>query len=112
MHAIEPLISVRPPSEVWQHEPTYLVGEVGLSVLTLLLLASCLRERKEFFVAIASFFGGALIELYTILEPQIGNFYHSQASIMTFGKREPLYMLVCLSIADLISRVATCLSSL
>lgn len=38
--------------------------------------------------------GGASIELLTILETHIGNFYHSQATINLLGLREPLYMLL------------------
>ncbi|KAF4647348.1 hypothetical protein FOZ61_004296, partial [Perkinsus olseni] len=39
-------------------------------------------------------FSGAIVELFTILSPQIGNFYHTQASVMVAGRTEPLYMLL------------------
>ena len=38
---------------------------------------------------------GILIELTTILPREIGNFYHSQFTLMLFDRREPLYMLPC-----------------
>lgn len=95
MHSFFPLFSYRPPQEVWETEPTYLFGEISLLLLTLVLVALVARTGRSYlFVCLASFTGGALIELLTIMEPQIGNFYHSQASLMLFGKREPAYMLV------------------
>jgi hypothetical protein len=95
MFNVFPLVSFRDPRSVWEHEPTFLLGEVVLILLTLVLARSIVRNGRDYmFVAVACCFGGALVELYTILEPNIGNFYHSMASIMTFGDREPLYMLV------------------
>ena len=42
----------------------------------------------------AAVVGGACIELCTVLKRDVGNFYHSQATVMLLGLREPLYMLV------------------
>ncbi|MBS0290864.1 MAG: hypothetical protein JSS07_12620 [Proteobacteria bacterium] len=96
MHSFFPLFTYRSPLEVWETEPTYLFGEISLLLLTLVLVAVVARQGRAFaFVCLASFTGGSLIELLTIMEPEIGNFYHSQASLMLFGKREPAYMLVC-----------------
>eukprot|EP00494_Astrolonche_serrata_P007179 UN07206 len=41
----------------------------------------------------SSMIGGIFIELMTILHPEIGNFWHSQATIMLVDKHEPFYML-------------------
>eukprot|EP00047_Mylnosiga_fluctuans_P008306 m.258151 g.258151 ORF g.258151 m.258151 type:complete len:386 (-) comp21333_c0_seq1:48-1205(-) len=94
LHNILPLVSWRSPADVWAHEPTFLVAEIVCSALTLLMLRHALRTAEHAFVAVACFFGGALIELFTILETEIGNFYHSQATVTLFGHREPLYMLL------------------
>lgn len=97
MHSFFPLLTYRSPLDVWAHEPTYLFAEIALILLTMVLVVLVARQGRAFsFVCLASFTGGSLIELLTIMEPQIGNFYHSQASLMLFGMREPVYMLVCL----------------
>ena len=59
---------------------------------------------------VACLIGGGSIELLTILEAdEIGNFYHSQATVMLFGKREPLYMLAgCYTWFQYISVVSLC----
>ncbi len=81
--------------QVWTDQPTYFVAEI---MFTILLFACALHAmnngRKHFFLWLACLFGGGAIELFTILEKKnIGNFYHSQAMVMLFGKREPFYML-------------------
>lgn len=42
----------------------------------------------------ATLAGGACVELLTIMETEIGNFYHSTPVVTLFGGREPLYMLL------------------
>jgi len=90
-----PLIQFRSPMEIWENEPTYLLAEVTLFYL----LFSCAYQsfiRGNAFaqhVFFAASCGGILIELLTILHPQIGNFWHSQAMIMLFNGHEPMYML-------------------
>ena len=66
-----------------------------LLLLTIPLLVWAVSQGRVYlFVLVASFFGGALIELFTIMEQEIGDFYHSQATLMVLGNREPVYMLV------------------
>ena len=43
---------------------------------------------------VACLVGGTAVELITVMHQEIGNFYHSQAVVMLFGRREPLYMLL------------------
>ena len=94
MHSVHPIIAFRDPLEIWQTEPTFLVGEILFHVLLCcgLVTAVC-QGRKWVNIFVGCFFAGGTIELFTILSPQIGNFYHSQAWIQLFGLREPFYML-------------------
>jgi alkylation response protein AidB-like acyl-CoA dehydrogenase len=67
MHEIFPLLTLRDPRSVWENEPTFLVVEVVLILLTLFLARSIFQNgRTYFFIAVACLFGGALIDEPTI----------------------------------------------
>lgn len=127
MHSIFPLVGFRSPLEIWQSEPSFLVGELLFHFLFTFLLVEVFlfspsssssstksepkgspnsRKKKghervsvtptrRYAIAtlLGAGIGGGAIELLTILEPQIGNFYHSQSMVQLGGYREPLYML-------------------
>ena len=45
-------------------------------------------------VSIIDDYGHHPVEILAVLHTEVGNFYHSQASVMLLGLREPLYMLL------------------
>jgi hypothetical protein len=101
-HDVWPLFKVNDPALVWARQPTLLLAEVFFLVLFLgttwhaFLWNVRTRAERRRRVALwaAAVVGGACIELCTVLKRDVGNFYHSQATVMLFGLREPLYMLV------------------
>jgi len=93
LHDVTPLLSVQDPRDVWAVQPTFLMAEVLFLGLAVLALVDAARRPRGALVFTACLVGGGAIELVTILHGEVGNFYHSQASVMLFGKREPLYML-------------------
>jgi hypothetical protein len=98
---IFPLVHVNCAHCIFASEPTFLLGELLLmSLLTCAIAMSVWRmcrradaDRYSFAALVASFSGGMLIELATILNTEIGNFYHSQSTFQLFGLHEPVYML-------------------
>ena len=101
-HSFKPLLHINNPQDVWARQPTLLIAEV----VFLALFAGATyhafwwnvptraQRRRRIALWAAAIIGGASIELCTVMKRDIGNFYHSQATIMLFGLREPLYMLV------------------
>lgn len=92
-----PLWHVNDPWAVWEQQPSLLVAEVLMLTLFALSTLHAFGRRgsaRHQALWFASVLGGACIELPTVLHDQVGNFYHSQAALMLFGRREPLYMLV------------------
>ena len=81
-------------------EWTFLAGEMLMHALVCWLAWWVFAQGKAggrglaAATLVACFTGGALIELATVMVPQIGNFYHAQVAVQLFGLREPLYMLV------------------
>lgn len=95
-HSIQPLIAFSDPYQVWSEQPTLLIAECLFLVMFLSITVhafSCKTGSAYRALWMASLTGGAAIELMTILNKEIGNFYHSQAVLMLFGRREPVYML-------------------
>ena len=92
----QPLISFNAPSKIWNETPANLILEVQFLFLFFMCTYDAFIRRKNKMYRLAwlqSLFCGILIELLTILPESIGNFYHSQFMFMSFGNREPLYML-------------------
>ena len=96
-HSFYPLLAFNSPEAVWRDNPSYLCGEIMMTVLVAWITFSALfgsgSSTRTRFVWAACFTAGGTIELLTIMNKQVGNFYHSQAVIMLFGLREPFYML-------------------
>src|SRR3989338_4034331 len=99
-HSFFPLLRLRSPAEMLEGEWTFLAGEMLMHALVCWLAWWVFSQGKAggrglaAATVVACFTGGALIELATVMVPQIGNFYHAQAAVQLFGLREPLYMLV------------------
>ncbi|KAF4661204.1 hypothetical protein FOL47_006786 [Perkinsus chesapeaki] len=91
------LLTIYNPLDLWGFNSSYVVAEY----LYLLFAAATLShawKNSSTSSSLGLWFGcllsGSIVELFTILSPEIGNFYHTQASVMLIGKTEPLYMLV------------------
>jgi uncharacterized membrane protein YgcG len=103
-YSIFPLVHINPPHVIWENQPTLVLAECFFLFLFLCITHHAFfsggaqldvrSRRKRIALWSASIVGGACIELCTVLKKDIGNFYHSQAVIMLFGRREPLYMLM------------------
>lgn len=94
IHDWLPLISFNDPSKVWKHEPTFLIAELlFIGLLVLCTGVSLVRSRKYSLLWMAALGSGASIELINLFALEVGNFYHSQATFMLLGQREPFYML-------------------
>ena len=91
-HSIYPLLAFNDPRDVFSAQPTFFCGEVLFLSLALLGLLDAAKRPRGLQTFVACFIGGAGVELVTVLHGEVGNFYHSQATIMLFGRREPLYM--------------------
>jgi len=89
-----PLVVVGDPAEVWSVQPTFLIAEGLFLVLALWGVIDAMRRQRGGLTFLAALVGGSAIELVTIMHEEVGNFYHSQATIMLFGRREPAYMLL------------------
>ena len=93
-HSVYPLIAFNDPREVFAAQPTFFCCEVLFLFLAAIGIRDALRRPRGLLTFVACLIGGASVELVTILHQEVGNFYHSQATIMLFGRREPLYMLL------------------
>ena len=93
-HSVYPLIAFNDPREVIAAQPTFFCCEVLFLFLAAIGIRDALRRPRGLLTFVACLIGGASVELVTILHQEVGNFYHSQATIMLFGRREPLYMLL------------------
>ena len=103
-HDFFPLLHINPPHVVWENQPSLLLAEIIFLLLFLGIThhafisegrkLDVVARQKRIALWSASLVGGACIELCTVMKRDIGNFYHSQAVIMLFGRREPLYMLI------------------
>ena len=91
-HDVTPYIAFKHPQDVFKDQPTFFLAEVLFLVLTGLGLIDATLRPRGGLTFTACLVGGACVELLTILHKEVGNFYHSQATIMLFGRREPLYM--------------------
>ena len=86
------MVVVGDPAEVWSVQPTFLIAEGLFLVLALWGVIDAMRRQRGGLTFLAALVGGSAIELVTIMHEEVGNFYHSQATIMLFGRREPAYM--------------------
>lgn len=93
-HPIDPLFSFKDPRLVLSQQPTFLYIECLFLVLAAWGILDAARRKGGMLMFIACLFGGAAVELVTILHQEVGNFYHSQATLMLLGNREPVYMLL------------------
>ena len=93
-HQVTPVLAFNDPREVWATQPTFLIAELLFLFLAIVGLADAAKRPRGFLTFVSCLVGGAAVELVTILHGEVGNFYHSQATIMLFGRREPLYMLL------------------
>lgn len=93
-HSIYPLIAFNDPRDVVHAQPTFFCCEVLFLCLAVVGLVDAAKRPRGLLTFAACLLGGAGVELVTILHQEVGNFYHSQATIMLFGRREPLYMLL------------------
>jgi hypothetical protein len=94
-HSFHPLVTINDPADVWADNPSFLVAEaLFLGLLLWVTLYATSKGGRERALLVACLTAGGSIEILTIMHKQVGNFYHSQATVMLFGQREPLYM-VC-----------------
>ena len=101
-HDVWPLVHINDPRLVWERQPTLLLAEIVFTALFLGVTWHAFKwnvrtraeRRRRVALWAAAVIGGACIELCTVLKRDVGNFYHSQATVMLLGLREPLYMLV------------------
>lgn len=93
-HSVHPLVAFNDPRDVMAAQPTFFCCELLFLCLAVVGLVDAARRPRGLLTFVACLVGGAGVELVTILHQEVGNFYHSQATIMLFGKREPLYMLI------------------
>jgi len=99
LKSIEPYFAFNDPNKIWQETPANLVLEIQFLILFALCTYDAWWSSRNALKRIAwlmALFCGVLIELLTILPTSIGNFYHSQFTLMLFDHREPFYMLPCL----------------
>ena len=93
-HSFTPLVAFNDPAAVWAAQPTFFVAEVLFFFLAVCGIIDAVKRPRGGLLFIASLIGGSGIELVTIMHREVGNFYHSQAVVMLFGRREPAYMLL------------------
>lgn len=118
--ALDWLIKINDPRDGWKAQPTYLISEWTYIAFGLLTFIHCkfgnclfiqenLRNCASLLNLLAQRIGGRfrwlwltcilhgiVLENFTFWTPEIDNFWHSQATIMLFGRRLPLHILfVC-----------------
>jgi hypothetical protein len=93
-HSTSPLLAINDPHEVWTNQPTFFIAEFLFLSLAAWGIIDALHRPRGALTFVSCLVGGAAVELVTILHGEVGNFYHSQATVMLFGRREPLYMLL------------------
>jgi hypothetical protein len=93
-HSITPLLALQDPRAVHSVQPTFLYAEFLLLALACCGIKDAFSRPDGLLTFVSCLVGGTAVELITILHGEMGNFYHSQGSIMLFGRREPLYMLL------------------
>ncbi|KAF4715037.1 hypothetical protein FOZ62_017189, partial [Perkinsus olseni] len=92
-----PILTIYNPYELWKLNPSYIAAEYFYFIFAAATFYHAFTHRKagnSLGLWLGCLFSGAIVELFTILSPQIGNFYHTQASVMVAGRTEPLYMLL------------------
>ena len=100
-YPITPLVGFKDPRDILIEQPTFLGAEALFMLLAALGVCDAVfrrggltNPRRGGLTFTACLVGGASVELLTVLHTEVGNFYHSQASVMLLGLREPLYMLL------------------
>ena len=93
-YPVTPLVAFKDPRDIFIEQPTFLGAEILFMLLAALGLVDAAFRRRGGLTFTACLVGGASVEIMAILHTEVGNFYHSQASVMLLGLREPLYMLL------------------
>lgn len=87
------LIVVNDPREIWKAQPTYLISEVGFMTIGLLTFIHSQRVGGRFrWLWLACVMHGLFVENVTFWTPMINNFWHSQTTIVLFGRRLPIHI--------------------
>lgn len=117
------LIHVNDPREIWKAQPTYLISEWAFITVGILTFIHCtylglctlisitnldyqIKRNKTWSHILAQRVGGRFkwlwfatilhalfVENVTFWTPEINNFWHSQTTIVLFGRRLPLHIL-------------------
>ena len=93
----DPLITFTNPLEIWEVSPTNLIVEIQLIFLFVCCTIDAFFIKNcRFYVTLwyAAFLGGIFIEIGTIMNEEIANFYHSQFSIMVFNNFNVPFFLI------------------
>lgn len=93
-YPITPLVGFKDPRFILIEQPTFLGAEALFMLLAALGVCDAVFRRRGGLTFTACLAGGASVEIFAVLHAEVGNFYHSQASVMLLGLREPLYMLL------------------
>jgi hypothetical protein len=90
-----PLWTPRSPIEIYREEPTFLICELLFITTALLSLVHALRYRGRYlWLWNATIAHGLMTECLSYFYPPIDNFWHAQSTVMMFGQREPLHIIL------------------
>ncbi|CAL8115048.1 unnamed protein product [Orchesella dallaii] len=88
------LIHIQDPRELWKAQPTYLISEWAFIAVGVLTFLHSQRVGGRFkWLWLSTVLHGLFVENVTFWTPEINNFWHSQTTIMLFGRRLPLHIL-------------------
>mmetsp|Transcript_3746 Transcript_3746/g.9125 ORF Transcript_3746/g.9125 Transcript_3746/m.9125 type:complete len:411 (-) Transcript_3746:65-1297(-) len=86
------LVSLRSPWDVWATEPTLLVMEVATWLIFVCLAIHAVRSGgRHVCLLLLGAIGGAVLDPFCLLSPEVNNYWHSQAMVMLYNYREPFY---------------------
>ena len=90
-----PLWTPRSPIEIYREEPTFLICELLFITTAILSLVHALRYRGRYlWLWNATIAHGLMTECLSYFYPPIDNFWHAQSTVMMFGQREPLHIIL------------------
>ena len=85
-----PYFHFNSPSEVFAQSPANVVWEIGFFVLLVCVTIHAWTSDKTInkIVWICCLIMAFITELFTLLSPEVGNFWHSQFIVEIMGQRE------------------------
>ncbi|KAF4716736.1 hypothetical protein FOZ63_005175, partial [Perkinsus olseni] len=92
------LITVYNPPDLWTYNPSHVVVEAMWCSIALLTFVHAWRNtspnKNSLALWLGLLIGSSLFEISQMTNPQVGNTYFTQATVMIHHRLEPLYVLV------------------